>query len=363
MLSFIQNDFFLLNIFADKETIYIFTLIEENKQTLFNILKPNHMKIQHIISTVLLCCFTIAGFAQTKHKSSLPFRFATKAEAQMLVTDIDNFSNGLNQFDIDLRLQKVDGRKSEWLRLAMSEAMNWSDAEKDKVTKAFKTIKANIKKLKLNLPYPDEIVLLKTSMKEELNMGAYTRKHWIAIGQDFVTKADHELLCYLIGHELFHVLSRKNVDFKRAVYATIGFNVVDHEILLPTDILAKRISNPDIERRDSYTTLNINGTDTKCVQIMYTNKEFTTGGVMDYLNVGFIPLNEDFIPVIKDGQTVIHPMSEVADQIKQKVGENTGYTIDPEEVSADHFSFLLMGKKDLKNPEIINAIKVALTQK
>lgn len=321
------------------------------------------MKIRHFVSTLLFCCLTITAFAQKKQNSTLFYRFATRAEAQMLLTDIDNFSNGLNQFDIDLRLQKQNGRKSEWLRLAMNEALNWNDIESEKINKAFKAIQTTIKKLKLNLSFPKEIVLLKTSMKEEMNMGAYTRKNWIAIGEQSIKNANDEQLRYLLAHELFHILSRKNVEFKRAVYATIGFRVADHEILLPTDIMAKRISNPDIERRDGFTTLNIDGKPTNCVQIIYTNKPYTTGDVFNYMEVGFIPLNEDFIPVIENGQTVIYPMEKVMDEFKSKVGSNTSYVIDPEEVSADLFSFLLVGKKNLPNPEIIEAIRKTLSAK
>ena len=321
------------------------------------------MKIRHLLSTVLFCCMAVAGFAQNKQNSSLSYRFATKAEAQMLLTDIDNFSNGLNQFDIDLRLNKQNGRKSEWLRLAMNEALNWSETEKIKVENAIKSIKSSIKKQKLSLDFPDEIILLKTSMKEECYAGAYTRRNWIAIGGEYVKNASDEQLRYLIGHELFHVLSRKSPVFKSLVYATIGFTVVDREILLPTDIMSRRISNPDIERRDSYTTFTINDKETKCVQIIYTKQPYTTGELSDYLSVGFVPLNDDFIPMMKDGKTVIIPMEKLADDFKAKVGANTKYNIDPEEISADHFSFLLVGQKNLPNPEIIAAIKSALVKK
>lgn len=319
------------------------------------------MKMTHLVSTVLFCCMTLTSFAQKKQNSSLNFRFATRAEAQMLVTDIDNFSNGLNQFDIDLRLQKENSRKSEWLRLAMNETKNWSDAEKDRVSKAFKTISANIKKLKLTLDYPQEVVLLKTTMKEELNMGAYTRKNWIAIGDQFLEKGSDAQLLYLVGHELFHILTRNSLDFKRAAYSAINFTVVDHEIILPTDVIAKRISNPDIERRDSYVELIIQGKPTKCVQVMYTTKEYTTGTVDEYMQVGFIPLNEDLIPIMQNGQTVIYPAAEVEKEFHQKVGNNTPYLIDPEEIMADNFSFMLIQQKDLANPEIIERLKKVLT--
>ena len=321
------------------------------------------MKIKHVLSTILFCFVTLTGFAQNNQNSSLTYRFATKAEAQMLLTEIDNFSNGLNQFDIDLRLNKVNGRKSEWLRLAMNEALNWSEIEKTRIDKAFKILKANIKKMNLSLSYPDEIVFLKTTMKEECNTMAYTRRNWIALGENCIKSVTDKELLHIIGHELFHVLSRHSSAFKKAAYAAIDFQVTEQEFILPTDIIARRISNPDIERRDSYTTFTLNGVPTKCVQIIYTKKPFTTGSLRDYLSVGFIPLNEDLIPVMKDGQTVIIPLEKVAEEFKAKVGANTNYIIDPEEISADHFSYLLAGKKELANPEIIDAIRKNLSSK
>ena len=321
------------------------------------------MKIRHILSIVLLCCITLSGYALNPKNNLLNFRYATRAEAQMLLTDIDNFSNGLNQFDIDLRLQKENGRKSEWLRLAMNEAKNWSDVEKDKVSKAFKVIKSNIQKMNLSLTFPQEIILVKTTMKEELNMAAYTRRNWIAIGEGFMQQASDEQMQYLVAHELFHILTRNSVDFKTKAYATIGFKVIGHEIILPTDIIAKRISNPDIERRDSYVELTVDGVVTKCVQVVYTTKPFTRGNVFDYLNVGFIPLNEDLIPIMKDGQTVIHPMSKVAEEFQLKVGNNTDYTIDPEEVLADNFSYMLIQKKGLPTPTITDKLRKAFVTK
>ena len=324
------------------------------------------MKIKYIFSIVLLVCLSftsLTGFAQNKKGNALNFRFATRAEAQMLITDIDNFSNGLNQFDIDLRLKKQNSRKSEWLRLSMNEAKNWGEDEKAKITNAFKVVKKNIHALKLDLSYPKEIVLLKTTMKEELDMVAYTRKNWIAVGENFLKSATDEQLQYMISHELFHILTRHSADFKQKAYAVIGFQVVDHEIILPTDVIAKRISNPDIERRDSYVELNIEDVPTKCVQVMYTEKPYTGGTMYDYLNVGFIPLNEDLIPVMRDGQTVIHPISMVAEEFTKKVGTNTDYTVDPEEILADNFSYLLTKKQGLTNPEIIANLKQTFSGK
>ncbi|MDN0071942.1 hypothetical protein [uncultured Bacteroides sp.] len=313
------------------------------------------MKISHLVLSAILLCISTAALAQKK----ISYRFATKAEAQMLITDIDNFTNKLNSLDINLRLGKEDGRKSELLRLAMNETLNWSDEDKKKITAAFKSLQAKIDKQKLKIKYPHEIILVKTSMKEEMNVTAYTRKNWIALGEDFINKATKDNLEYLLAHEMFHLLTRSDKNFKKSVYSVIGFEVTDRELFFPIDIVERKISNPDIEQYDSYAEFTIDGTKQKCSMIIYSDKAYTTGGLGDYLNVGLIPLDDNLIPLRTDGKTIIYGIDK-AEDFYDKVGRNTKYTINPEEILADNFAYLLIQKKDLPNPEIIKNIAAIL---
>lgn len=313
------------------------------------------MKISHLVLSAILLCISTAALAQKK----ISYRFATKAEAQMLITDIDNFTNKLNSLDINLRLGKEDGRKSELLRLAMNETLNWSDEDKKKITAAFKSLQAKIDKQKLKIKYPHEIILVKTSMKEEMNVTAYTRKNWIALGEDFINKATKDNLEYLLAHEMFHLLTRNDKNFKKSVYSVIGFEVTDRELFFPIDIVERKISNPDIEQYDSYAEFTIDGTKQKCSMIIYSDKAYTTGGLSDYLNVGLIPLDDNLIPLRTDGKTIIYGIDK-AEDFYDKVGRNTKYTINPEEILADNFAYLLIQKKDLPNPEIIKNIAAIL---
>lgn len=313
------------------------------------------MKISHLLLSTILCCISLTAVAQKK----IPYRFATKAEAQMLITDIDNFTNKLNSFDINLRLGKEDGRKSELLRLAMNETQNWGDDEKKKITDAFKSLQSKIDKQKLKIKYPKEVILVKTSMKEEMNVAAYTRKNWIALGEKFINGAKKEDLEYLLAHEMFHLLTRNNKDFKKSVYSVIGFNVTDRELFFPIDIIEKRISNPDIELYDSYAEFTINGNKQKCSMLIYSDKQYTSGGLSDYLSVGLIPLNDSLMPVQEDGKTVIYSIDQ-AEDFYGKVGKNTKYIINPEEILADNFAYMLIQKKDLPNPEIPQKIAAIL---
>lgn len=316
------------------------------------------MKLTRTLLAVCLCLTAMTGFAQ-KAKDNPFFRFATKAEAQMLITDIDEYTNNWNQFDINARLQNNEGRKSQLLTLAMSCVQNWSEQEKKQITTAFNAITAATKRQKLTLNYPDEIILVKTSMQEEGGASAYTRKNWIAINEDVLNKISAAQLQILVAHELFHILTRYDLNFKKSVYQTIGFTVLDREIIFPTDIMEKRISNPDISRYDSYAPFTVKGTIQNYTMMTYTDRPYTGGDIFDYMKIGLIPLNDHFVPVQESGKTVIVPI-EQAEDFYEKIGKNTNYVINPEEVLADNFAYMLTEKKDLPNPEVISRIREVL---
>ena len=103
------------------------------------------MTLKHSLSFIFCLAFTtIAAWAQSNKFSNSIFRFATRAEGQMLITELDDYTRNWNQFDIDVRLQKPQGRKSQLLQFAMEQTLNWSDAEKERISKAMKSLDAEV---------------------------------------------------------------------------------------------------------------------------------------------------------------------------------------------------------------------------
>lgn len=317
-----------------------------------------NMKLTHLLFTLAAFLVTMSGMAQ-KTSTGIPYRFATQAEAQMLITDIDQHTNNLNQFDLNVRLQTQNARKSQLLRLGMESTRSWSDTDKAKVNKVFATIEAAIKKLKLKFSYPAEVIIMKTTMAEEGGADAYTRKNWIAIGEEALEKMPDEDFARLVAHELFHILTRTDLAFKKKVYDVIGFTVLDRPIVFPSDLIQKLISNPDVSQRDSYAPFTIDGQTMNCTMVIYTDQPYTEGTLFQYIKVGLVPLNEQFIPLQQNGVTTIYALEQASD-FQARVGRNTGYVIDPEEVLADNFSFLIMGKAGLPDPQIVESLKKAM---
>lgn len=320
------------------------------------------MKFKKLL--LLLVWGLTVGVAQaaTEAADTLALRFASRTEARQLLLAEDEFSTHLNQFDYNLRLRKTGATRQEWQELVQRETLDWTPSETMRIVRAVRNLQHRVDSMQLHLPYPEQLVFVKTTMHEELDAGGYTRSHWIALAESVVQRAPEALLERLIAHELFHVLTRHSHAFKKTVYSTIGFTVMDHEIAYPDDILEMRLSNPDISRRDSYIPLTVNGRETRCAEMIYVDRPYVDGSVFDYIQIGFVPLDEEFKPVAKDGKTVMYPLAMVQDEFLKKVGTNTDYNIDPEEISADHFSFLLTNRQGLPNPEIIENIQKLLQQ-
>lgn len=316
------------------------------------------MKPLHTFFITLGCCLLAAAV----HAQNIPYRFATRAEAQMLITDIDNYTRNWNQFDIDVRLQKQEGRKSQLLTLAMNETRNWADKDKERVNKAMKEIAARIGKNKFVLHFPKELVLVKTSMKEENNMPGYTRENWIAIGENTLNSIPDDSLQYLLCHEIFHILTRTDATFRRDMYQTIGFTVLDRDILFPADMIERRISNPDISRYDSYGSFTIDGSRQNCTVLMYTDRPYAGGKLSEYAQVGLIPLNEQFIPLQMNGKTVVYPLDK-AEDFHIQMEKNAPHASCPEEILADNFACTVLNKAYMPNPEIAEQMRKILSKK
>lgn len=289
-------------------------------------------------------------------QSKLNFTFSSFEDAAQYIMDDDRFNRGLSKFDIHVRMNDPYASKAELKALQHAQCKAWTAAETALVKKAIAALEQSLNSKGFNLPMPKEVLLIKTTMAEELNAAAYTRENQIYLGQKVLRSPE---LSTLLAHELFHVLTRKNPAFKAEMYKAIGFTCLDHEIKFPKDLWDMRISNPDISAYDSYATFTIQGKKQNCTMFLYASAPYEEDTKLsDYLKVGLVPLDEEFQPLVADGKTVVYSVED-AEDFYDVVGRNTSYVINPEECMADNFAIAVMGQKpgqELPNPAIIEQI-------
>ena len=103
--------------------------------------------------------------------------------------------------------------------------MQWSESEKIKVDSVMQSINNDIKHLTLKIDCPETIFFIKTTGEEEGNAGGYTRSSCLILNDETLLWEFQELKNIII-HELFHIISRKNLSFRERMYEVIGFKVI-----------------------------------------------------------------------------------------------------------------------------------------
>lgn len=296
---------------------------------------------------------------ESQYSDTICVRLATIDEAKRLVAAEDSYTRNRSRFDVVSRLQNSGGTVEELTAMMLDGVRTWSSDDAALIDSLVSSINDTIRKYGFKLPLPKEIVLVKSTLEDEGGAIGYTRSSWIALSDKFSAQMSALERRDLLLHELFHVLTRNSLDFKRKMYATIGFTVTDEELEYPADFKDRRISNPDVDRYDSYATFTVNGKPQKCAMLLYATRPYDKGTFFSYLGIGFIPYDENMRPVQKDGATVVYSYKEI-DNLYDKIGRNTPYIINPEEILADNFVIAFNNKSLVHTPELRDSIRALL---
>lgn len=289
--------------------------------------------------------------------AQIKLHYIDAEQARTLLSQEDATTRQWSRFDYEARLGRKGGTRQELIRFIADQARDWSEEDKQRMQEAADTLNSHIKALNLSLSLPQEIRILKTTMAEEGGAGGYTRMDYIVV-EEQIAHMKPQQVCYLLAHELFHVLTRNHPDFREKMYRLIGFSIAPEEFEVPADLRDVLISNPDVNRFDSYARFRIKGEDRSCAMLIYANKPYEGGSFFNYLTIGLMPL-KDGKAEQQDGKTVIYGIKD-AENFFDLVGRNTDYIINPEEILAENFAFLLTRKSVTANPELIEKMRQAL---
>lgn len=290
------------------------------------------------------------------------YRFADAAEGAQLIVSNEDYLASFSQGDLDFRLQKKGGTLEEWKTFGAEQVRDFTAEEKSRVDATMARLEQLIAERKLALPDSEEIVFVKTTMHEEGDAGAYTHGTQIYIGEvvldmlgSGIPEAERQGF-HLFAHELFHCLTRSNPDFRSEMYSILGFEVQQDDYEFGPDVKEALIANPDVEHHNSSRDFTIAGQPRRCTVVFYATRPFESVGDMffDLGDTGFVPVD--------DLNTII-PSAQIEDYW-EVFGENTEYTIDPEEVLAENFALAIVFGRDrkYKTPRIIDEILTRLAE-
>lgn len=315
----------------------------------------------------LICAFcqiiATSTIAKAQDADTVSFRFANTEEASKLVGADDSFTLGWSDFDIISRLQNPNGTREDLLAFRQREVREWTEEEKQLILQDMLELNKIIRAEGYELPFPKEVILVKSTMKDEGNAGGYTQSNWIALSANYLERAGDDNRRKLLLHELSHILTRNSFSYKQKLYSALGFNVVPEGLAYPEFLVKRRISNPDIAAYDSYGPFKINGKTENCAMYLYTDRDWDKGEFFEYVRIAFVPYDDDLKPKTDaQGKVIIYDISEVED-FTERVGKNTNYIIHPEEILAENFVLAFLNKTEVPTPRLIEKIRNILTNK
>ena len=291
------------------------------------------------------------------------FKFASKADGAEILGRSDEYVARLSRFDRSARLKTdKDISESDYLAFVSAQTLDWTDGEKSKVAEAAGSIVDALQKY--NVPVTD-VLLVRTTGKEEGNE-AYTRGTAVFIPAKMMSY-DRTKFRRLVAHELFHVISRTHPELRERLYAVIGY-AKGGEIQLPSELDARRITNPDAPANDQYIRVKVDGDAVCATPILYASHDRYSrskgGEFFDYLVFRYMLTwqgagNEDYKNPA-DPELVAE--SEL-DGLFEQVGKNTKYTIHPDEILAVNFALLVTGEGEVKTPDVLRRMAETFASK
>lgn len=310
---------------------------------------------------------TAAGLlALAANAEAQTFRPATANEGVDIVTADDAYMRGLTPSDLSIRLQTRDTVTSTQLKTVYAAGVTaWGEAE---TVRLDAMVERNKDKLAtLNAWLPAQVLFIKGSRMIDGGL-PHTRANAIVFGPS-LPQTDAGL-DGLFWHELFHILSRTATrPTRESLYALIGFERCE-SLSLPPNLRARGLSNPDVE--DSAYTVEIAGGPDGTVDLMpflTANPErfdpakpaFPSYIQLVFLNIARGPQGTCTLKSVT-GETSMFAPAAVQTPLFAKVGRNTHYVFHAEEMLADNFSYLMLGRTDLPDMWVIEKLKERLAR-
>jgi hypothetical protein len=327
-----------------------------------------------ICSCVLLAIFAPLASAQiaspaTAAHGKLPpepvVLFASREQGGAIMTIRDDYVSRMSRFDRMLRLKSTQPvSEKAYLDFVAANVLEWTDADKLRLKPLVLKLQAAMHRYRL--PLPATVLLIKTTGKEEVGQ-AHTRANAIILPA-WNLKDDDETLLFLLAHELFHVMSRHDADFRQRAYGLVGFRL-GNEICLPPSIAPLQITNPDASRHDSYIDLTSDGRKITVVPVLLSRSAVfdpQIGSELDHywtlrlLMVTQVSPGDDVRVLEHNGAPLLLKLSQVEGFLEQ-VGKNTRYVIHAEEILAENFALLVTGT-DAAEPKRLDALRKLLTR-
>ncbi len=278
--------------------------------------------------------------------------FANRDEGVTLIGTQDEYSSNMTPFDRQAKVRTLNpATESDYLDNCKQYVRSWTCDEIAYLRSILRFASEKMQCLSLLFELPDPVILVKTTGWEEGGANGYTRNSAIFLNQNSLSPD-------LLLHELFHLISRFNPSKRSKIYESLGF-VTCNPIAYEDDF---RITNPDAPTFNHFLKVMHAGREVLVAPIIRSSRLYSGGGFFSYVEKRLLLLEDHcgaIRPVKLTGGHVFLRFDQV-ENLYTQIGRNTAYNIHQEEVSADHFGFLLLEREGLPDQHLVDRMRMIL---
>ncbi len=269
----------------------------------------------------------------------MKFRITDSIEGSKLISTRDAYIESFSEFDIASRTNNPKTNSvNKMLQYLSNQTLNWSGGEKEMLSEICGELCNYIERS--NQYQLDEVLVAKTTGLDDSD-AAYTRANVIYLPQSMVNWRYDDLEA-LIAHEVFHVISTYNPEYRNDLYKKLGF-IHCADIAIPEQYKKLSVSNPDTIGKNCYILVNKGGRTIKAVPFLYSDTPYQGGYFFDYLRFSFVAcrvsgekcvlLQDSNQPVFVDPPELLFELNEEFDPY------NNQHNLHPEEMLAHYWSY------------------------
>lgn len=288
----------------------------------------------------LAACAARSFDAPPAAAESVSFAPATPAQGAAILSAFDEYLSVLSPADLSIRLQGRDGAGADLGRVYAGATQSWTADESERLRLMVVRHRARLNQLAAWLP--ETIFFIKGSRAIEGGI-PHTRGAGIFFGPH-LPESD-EALDGLFMHELFHVLSRHNAARHDELYGIIGF--VRCPADLPQSMRDRVITNPDAPAVEHAAPISESDPTLLATPLLFADParfDPSKQSLGQYFDPELQLLRRGADGACRPAVGVSLPEDAIREAIFARSGRNTNYMFHPEELMADNFSQMMMGR-------------------
>lgn len=296
------------------------------------------------------------------------FEFARRADGAQVLGADDEYVQATGAMERMAKTRSAAPVSSgAFMRYMRATALDWTAADRARVEAQLPALAAFIEPIVWGKPPVISFVRASAALEDNL---PHTRGLAVVL-PDSAFSMPRDVFASMLAHEVFHILTRHNPQFKERAYQLVGFERCDSLRISP-QIDQLKITNPDTPLSQHTIAVRYQGRAVHALPFIgfASASADTSSGFINHLQVNWLLVQRANGQCALDATTLAGHSAppQALEGLADKIGKNTGYLFHAEEILAENFAALYSistGAKQLANypsPQVLLGLRTLLSQ-